>query len=181
MTNQTKLGHNLYLWTPNGGITPEVVISCHGGMSGATFVARQGTVFHFYSVASKSAYGTLDKTLHPDQIKDTTDCNHARASWNVADDYLLSKFQGSHGGNSESYDDIKTFVKTNGRSVVSVRNRTGAHQLAVASPMTLGILVQLLETRYPTTLFTYHCLFCRVDSTGTSPYKNMLTGEAFTG
>jgi len=181
MANQLKLGENIYLWTPTAGVTASVVISCHGGANGANFMSRQGTSFLFYSAPTTSAYGTLDKTLHPDQVKDRTDCNHDKAAWNMVDDYVLSKFQGKHGNDAESYGDIKKFVGANSMSVVSIRNRTGRHKRADTSPVTLSELVGLIEAKYPGTVNEYRCLFCRVDATGTSQYKNMFTGEAYRG
>jgi hypothetical protein len=180
MANKLSLSDNFYLWTPTAGVTSSVVVSCHGGINGQQFTSRKGTVYVFYSLPTQSAYGSLDKVIHKDQEKDRTTCNHDKANWNVVDDYDLSKFQGKHGGNSESYDDIKTFVDGQGLSVVSVRNRTGRHKRANNDPLTLKILYQLIEAKYPGQVNEYKCLFCRVDATGTSQYKDMFTGEAFT-
>lgn len=179
MANKIKLGDNIYLWTPTAGITKSVVISCHGGFTGQSFVSRKGTTYVFYSLPTQSAYGSLSKVLHPDQERDRTTCNYDKPAWNVVDDYLLTKFQGKHGGNSESYDDIKTFVDGDGLSVVSIRNRTGSHKRAVDAPVTLSEVYQLIEAKYPGVVDEYKCLFCRVDSTGTSRYKDMFTGQAY--
>lgn len=179
MANKLKLGDNIYLWTPTGGVTDTVVISAHGGYNGGSFVSRKGTSYKFYSSMTQSAYGALSKVLHPDQVKDTTDCSHAKLNWNTVDNYILQKFQGKHGGNSESYDDIKKFVDQDNLSVVSIRNRTGSQKRADNNPVTLKEVYDMIEAKYPGTVQVYHCLFCRVDATGSSPYKNMLTGEAY--
>lgn len=180
MANKIKLGNNVYLWTPTAGVTKSVVISCHGGVNGGSFMSRKGTSYVFYSAPTQSAYGSLSKVLHPDQEKDRTDCNHDKLTWNMVDDYLLSKFQGKHGGDSESYSDIKQFVDGDGLSVVSIRNRTGRHQRANDNPVTLQEVHRLIEAKYPGQVDEYKCLFCRVDATGTSQYKNMFTGQAYT-
>jgi hypothetical protein len=179
MANKTKLGHNIYLWTPTAGLTKSVVISAHGGTNGNQFMSRKGTSYLFYSAPTTSAYGSLDKVLHPDQVKDRTDCNHDKPAWNMVDDYLLSKFQGKHGKNSESYGDIGTFVDQYNLSVVSIRNRTGKKERANDNPVTLQEVHTLIEANHPDTVAEYLCLFCRVDATGTSLYKNMFTGEAY--
>ena len=85
-------------------------------------------------------------------MKDRTDCNYAKAAWNMVDDYVLSKFQGKHGNDSESYGDIKKFVGANGMSVVSIRNRTKRHKRADTSPVTLSEVVGLIEAKYPGTV-----------------------------
>jgi len=179
MANQTKLGDNVYLWTPTAGVTQRVVISSHGGANGQQFRTRKGTTYIFYSAPTTSAYGSLDKVLHPDQAKDRTERNHDNLAWNMVDDYTISKFQGELGNNSESYNDIKQFVDTNGLSVVSIRNRTGRHKRANNNPVTLQEVHRLIEATYPNIVNEYNCLFCRVDATGTSQYKNMFTGKAF--
>lgn len=176
MANQIKLGDNVYLWTPASGVTNSVVVSCHGGTNGNTFQSRKGTSYLFYSAPTTSAFGSLDKVLHPDQVKDRTDCNYPNLAWNMVDDYVLSKFQGKHGGNSESYADIKRFVDADGFSVVSIRNRTGSHRVA---GVTLQEVHRLIESKYPGQVSEYRCLFCRVDATGTSQYKDMFTGKAY--
>lgn len=176
MANKIKLGDNVYLWTPGSGITTSVVVSSHGGINGEHFRSRQGTSYLFYSAPTQSAYGSLSKVLHPDQVKDRTECNHDNPNWNMVDDYTLSKFQGKHGGDSESYGDIKKFVDADGLSVVSIRNRTGRHKVA---DVRLQDVYRLLEAKYPNQVAEYMCLFCRVDATGTSQYKNMFTGRAY--
>lgn len=179
MANKLKLGDNIYLWTPTSGITSSVVISSHGGSNGNQFMSRKGTVYVFFSAPTTCAYGSLSKVLHPDQEKDRTECNYDKAAWNMCDDYILSKFQGKHGGNSETYADIKKFVDEDGLSVISIRNRTGSHKRANDNPVTLGEVHRLIEAKYPNTVNEYKCLFCRVDASGTSPYKDMFTGQAY--
>jgi hypothetical protein len=179
MANKTELGPNAYLWTPTAGVTTSVVISAHGGTNGKRFVSRKGTSYVFFSAPTTSAYGSLDKVLHPDQEKDRTDCKHDKAAWNTVDDYILSKFQGKHGNDSESYGDIKQFVDSQGLSVISIRNRTGSKKRADDNPVTLEQIYRLVEAKHPGKVDEYKCLFCRVDATGTSQYKDMLTGKAF--
>ena len=110
MTKQIGIGGHFYLWTPDSGLTDTVVISCHGGMLPNSWTPPRGSVFKFFSLPTQSAYGALEKTIYDDQIKETKDCSDARDAWRQMDDYTLSKFQGKHGGDSESYADIKSAI-----------------------------------------------------------------------
>ncbi len=176
MATRIKIGDQAYLWMP-GAQSSIAVVSCHGGVLPKTFVMPPGSVFKFYSLPTKSAYGSLEKTLYDDQVKETKIANHAKQSWNVIDDYDLSKFQGKHGGNSESYDDVRRFVDEHSQNVLTLRNRKSVFADKSEQNRTLSFLVTQLSIRFPH-ITEYRCLFCRVDD---HAWVDVLTGQKYTG
>lgn len=180
MANRIRISDHFYLWVPQTGVTSQVVISCHGGTLETYFMVPRGTRFKFYSPPTRSAQGKLEKTLYDDMVKDDRTFDHQNANHNMMEDYTLSKFQGRHGGNSETYGDIRTFVDEYKISVLSIRNRKSWFVKKSDSMTYLSRAVGLIETLYPDTVREYRCLFCRSEYDPVY-YRDMFTGEAYRG
>ena len=174
MSTRVNLGEHFYLWLSDTQ-SEVVVITTHGAMLNSMFQMPAGSSFKFYSLPTKVAYSGLDKTLYDDQVVEIKTYNQSqKASWNLIDDYTLSKFQGRHGNNAESYDDIRLFVDDNKLNVLSVRNRTSIFINKNERNTYLSTAVALLGAGY-SWIKEFRCQFCRVEAE--PAWRNALTGE----
>ena len=112
---KTEVGRNIYLFHADKDVyNDECIISCHGGKVGATKF-RPGATLQFYSdhgstvravpLADFLSWVNRGPSTDPDPSKARV-CDKGQECY----DYDLSKFQGRHGNNVESYMDIDTFV-----------------------------------------------------------------------
>jgi hypothetical protein len=76
----------------------------------------------------------------------------------------LSKFQGKHSNESESYDDIRKFVDEHKMNVLSLRNRTGKHEDKSGDKRTLSVLTHKIDQHLNAASLDFRCLFCRVEN-----------------
>lgn len=173
MATRINLGDHFYLWLPEEQ-SNIVVISSHGAVLNSMFMMPLNSTFKYYSLPTTSAYGGLETTIYDDKVRDTREYSTAHPKWNVIDDYILEKFQGRHGGGSESYDDIRRFVDEHKMNVLSVRHRTSIFVNKAEKQTYLSRAVSLISTSYPY-ITEFRCLFCRVEAE--PAWRDVITGE----
>jgi hypothetical protein len=151
-----------YLWVPDNKQSDIVVISAHGAWlnNSPTFTPPTGSVFKFYSYQTQSAYGTLVKALQDDTVTEKQGSGHTHRD--QVDDYVLSKFQGRHGNDEESYQEIRKFVDEYEVNVLSLRNRTGRQENKSGKKRTLSVLTHEIDRLFTVASWDFRCLFCRV-------------------
>ena len=176
MATRVDLGNHFYLWMPDTR-SEVVVITTHGAVLQETFMMPPNSTFKFYSLPTTVAYSGLDKTVYEDQVLETKGYDARHPGWNVIDNYTLSKFQGRHGHNAESYDDIRIFVDEYKLNVLSARNRTSIFVNKDERNTYLSTAVALLSAGYPW-INEFRCQFCRVEAE--PAWKNAITGERLT-
>lgn len=108
------------------------------------------------STLPKGKTNSLDPALYDDRTTLDSAGTQVKEHW-------LSKFQGKHGNNVESYDSIKSWVEDNGEhfEVATVRNRSNPDKSVKQNGMFLSEVLNALNTK----AYVYkevRCYFCRV-------------------
>ena len=115
MATKRKLGSHFYLWYGQNFTTGTCIISSHGGQTKIQDTFRTPVRAGFYQRRNDALVAGLNTGLsNPIEMME---------SGSTCEEYILTKFQGSHGGNNESYRDIRRFVDRYNVAVLTVRNR----------------------------------------------------------
>lgn len=178
-----ELGDLFYFFEPSIA-TDRVIISAHGGhkVVGGTnrFEVPEDVVLRFYS---DDTFSVLDPGFNDFYTKEAAP-KEIITEGDFCFDYILSKYQGSHGNESETYDSIGKIISsvTNTRSGMSAKAATAsgkqkdqmlniANRAKVAAVLTvrnrwfkgdatLSKVVKAVKQHAPT-IVIFDCLFCR--------------------
>lgn len=189
MARKVALGDHLYIFRSGTGLPnpaeDHLLISAHGGWSTSdgTFKVPQWTQLYFYGREGAS-------------IKDPGVYNVMKGEWQVVEaagagtlvrDYQLSKYQGRHGNEKETYDSIGSSIDRNSEAmqrmaqgdkyvkdrnfgynfdVLTVRNRNPYNPFATTGSSLKKVLQTLSDNGYK--YENIHCSFCRWEKGGGS-------------
>jgi hypothetical protein len=94
-----------YIWKKKGSGPTKLIISSHGGYSSSDPEVRAPSIIKYFATRNE----TTDKQLNDIHGHQTEEVPQGAR----VPDYQLSKYQGYHGGESETYQDVAAFVENN--------------------------------------------------------------------
>ena len=176
MVDGTPIGDKLYIFKSTQNTT-DCLISAHGGYykENRDFPVPTGATLLFYGEHKKVLADPGLKMMHQVKGLEVVDTYGAGG---IADcpDYILSKYQGSHNNNNETYKSIlaEIGIEDTNFEKVSARGTAGAAQLKWVGAMSvltirnrflradvnLSYVIKMALEAMPT-LTTFHCSFCR--------------------
>ncbi len=175
MVARTSVGDKLYLFKSTENAT-DCLISAHGGYykQNRSFTVPNGVQLLFYGEHKKVLADPGLKMMH--QVKGLEVVDTFAGGSKDCPDYILSKYQGSHNTNNETYESIlaEIGIEDTKHAKVSARGASGAAQLKWVGAMSvltirnrflradlnLSYVIKEAVAAMPT-LTTFHCSFCR--------------------
>ena len=152
MVAKKALGSHFYLWHSSKKLPTLCILSAHGAQlsSDSNFNLKKIKV-GFYTYGNHKLRARLVAGLQPPtQMEDGLVCP----------EHILSKYQGRHSNNQETYEQIKEFVKKYDVAVLTVRNRQSLF-VSGKGQVRLPDGLRLTKKHLPA-ITTFHCLVYRV-------------------
>jgi hypothetical protein len=197
----TAIGDDLYLFR-SPVPSRECLISAHGGTKGGNElfqvpdrVTVQFYTYHGFSLIDPGLALAAARPAPKEVIEGPGMCH----------EYLLSKYQGRHGGGKESYDDVERAVKSEADRLLGARSKLRALEAQGASPTKLAMAQSNVATSHPFNVVTirnrffsgtmrlstliqqvrlvapeiqlFHCSFCRTSVTHETDYSTRATSS----
>lgn len=100
MSVQVEVGQNFRLFHGNDEMSDYLLISAHGVASGIPFTVPAWTRLHYYAPRGRFLIMDMDRFNLSAVVEEEID------GGNYSPNYLLSKYQGSHGDAGETYDTL---------------------------------------------------------------------------
>jgi hypothetical protein len=104
MSRRIEIGRNLYLTHGDEGMSDFLLISAHGLSSGRPFVVPAWTRLHYYAPRDRFLVMDMSKFNLSAVVEEEID------GGNHSPNYLLSKYQGRHGAEGETYASLGAMV-----------------------------------------------------------------------
>ena len=149
--DQISLGAHYYLFEKRASSSTVAMITAHGAAGATQDVFAAPIDIGFYQLRNNPLEATRDIALYKP------------LSWvrrgHECDEHYLSKFQGRHGNNFETYASLAEWVEENDIAALTVRNRKNPF-LEKYQPKLSDAAMFLRERGYR----EVRCSFCRVPS-----------------
>ena len=153
MFTKTEVGRQIYVWSVNGKKTTNtaVVISAHGMQ---TIINSRHTLprnlknIVFYAPHGTNLRDPLLENIIAGKVLP------AEISKGDTQDYHLTKYQGTHNGVGETYEEISRYNENAPMDVITIRNRNLSNALTMRQ-----VISQVVADGWP--YLEFHCAFCR--------------------